>query len=64
MSFLSVAPDAVTTAAGNLEGIASARGDANATAEITTTGVMAPAADAVSAAITAILGMLVKNIKH
>jgi hypothetical protein len=57
MSFLSVAPDAVTTAAGNLEGIASALGDANATAEIPTTGVMAPAADAVSAAITAILGM-------
>jgi PE family len=56
MSFLSVAPDVVTTAAGNLECIASALGDANAVAAIPTTGVMAPAADAVSEAITQILG--------
>lgn len=56
MSLLSVAPDMVSAASGNLENLGSALRSANAAAAAQTTAVVAPAADEVSAAITAFLG--------
>ncbi len=56
MSFLSVVPEMVTAAAGNLEGIGSALTAANAAVATSTTGVAAPGADAVSAAIATVFG--------
>jgi hypothetical protein len=53
MSFMSVTPDAVTSAAGHLGAIGSALGEANAAAG-PTTGVPAMAADEVSAAVQSI----------
>jgi PE family len=56
MSLLSVAPDIVSEASGNLENLGTALRSANASAASQTTAVVAPAADEVSAAITAALG--------
>jgi len=53
----SVAPEMVTSAAGDLDGIRSALSAANAAAAPPTTGVAAPGTDQVSAAITAVLGI-------
>jgi hypothetical protein len=54
MSFVSVVPDIVSAAAGNLAGIGSAVSAANAAAATPTTGVAAMASDEVSAAVTAV----------
>jgi hypothetical protein len=51
MSYLIAAPQAVVTAASNISGIGSTLNLANATAAAPTTGVLAPAADQVSAQI-------------
>jgi len=56
MSLLSVAPDIVSEASGNLQNLGSALREASAAAASQTTSVAAPAADEVSAAITALLG--------
>jgi len=56
MSFVTVAPEFLGQAAADLEGIASALSSANAAAAAPTTGVIAPGADEVSLAITALLG--------
>jgi hypothetical protein len=50
-------PDIVAAASGDLQNIGSALRDANAAAAARTTAIAAPAADEVSAAITAIFGM-------
>jgi PE family len=55
MSFVTVAPEFVGQAAADLEGIGSALRSANAAATTPTTGVIAPGADEVSLAITALL---------
>jgi hypothetical protein len=54
MSFVSVVPDIVTAAAGNLAEIGSAMSAANAAAATPTTGLLAMANDEVSAAVTAV----------
>ncbi|MGO9511979.1 MAG: PE family protein [Mycobacterium sp.] len=54
MSFVSVVPDIVSAAAGNLADIGSAMTAANAAAATPTTGLVAMASDEVSAAITAV----------
>ncbi|WP_246540802.1 PE family protein [Mycobacterium spongiae] len=54
MSFVWMSPDVVTTAAGDLAGIRSALDQANAAAAVATTQTLAPAADEVSAAVTAL----------
>jgi len=51
MSFLSVTPDAVTSAAGNLEILGSSLNSANVAAATGTTGMAAMASDEVSAAV-------------
>jgi len=56
MSFVTVAPDIVGQAAGELDSIGSALSTANAVAAASTTRVMAPGADQVSAAIAAVMG--------
>jgi PE family len=56
MSFVSVVPDIVTQAAGELDRLGSTLSAANAAAAASTTGVAAPAADEVSAAIATLLG--------
>ncbi len=56
MSLLSVAPEAMTTASGDLENLGSALRSVNAAAASQTTAIAAPAADEVSAAITALFG--------
>ncbi len=56
MSLLSVVPEAVTTASGDLDELASVVRSANAAAASRTTAIAAPAADEVSTAITAIFG--------
>jgi hypothetical protein len=56
MSFLSIAPDMVAGASENLADLGSALRSATATAATQTTSIAAPAADEVSAAITALLG--------
>lgn len=56
MSLLSVAPDIVSAASGNLENLGSALRSANAAAASQTTAVVAPAADEISEAIAALLG--------
>lgn len=56
MSLLSVAPDLVSDASGNLQNLGSALREASAAAASQTTSVVAPGADEVSAAITALLG--------
>jgi hypothetical protein len=56
MSFVTVAPEFVSQAAADLEGIGSALSSANAAAAAPTTGVIAPGADEVSLAITALFG--------
>lgn len=56
MSFLTVAPDMVTAAAGNLESVGSALNEAAAAAAPATVGLAAPAADRVSAVVAAMLG--------
>lgn len=58
MSFLSVIPDAVTSAAGDLASVGSALGAANAAAAGPTTGIAAMAADEVSAAVRSIFATL------
>ena len=55
MSFLFAAPEALTAAASDLAGIGSTLGTANATAAAPTTGVLASAADEVSAQVAALL---------
>ena len=56
MSLVTVAPELVGQAAGHLQNIGSALTEATAAASAPTTGVLAPAADEVSAALTALLG--------
>jgi hypothetical protein len=56
MSLVTVVPDFVGQAAGQLENIGSALTEATAAASAPTTEVLAPGADEVSAAITALLG--------
>jgi hypothetical protein len=56
MSFVSVTPDVVGQAAGELDSIGSALSAAHAAAAASTTGIVAPGADAVSAAVAALLG--------
>jgi hypothetical protein len=56
MSSLSIAPDIVAAASGNLENLGSAVRSATAAAASQTTAIAAPAADEVSAAITALFG--------
>ena len=56
MSTLSVVPDIVSAASGNLQQLGSALRSASAAAASQTTAIAAPAADDVSAAITALLG--------
>jgi PE family len=56
MSFVSVTPDVVGQAAGEFDSIGSALSAANAAAAASTTGIVAPGADAVSAAVAALLG--------
>ncbi len=56
MSLLSIAPDIVSAASGNLQNLGSALRSANAAAASQTTAVAAPAADEVSAAITGLFG--------
>jgi len=56
MSWLSVAPDIVSTASGNLQKLGSALRSASAAAASQTAAVAAPAADQVSAAISTLLG--------
>ncbi len=56
MSFVSVTPDVVGQAAGELDSIGSALSAANAAAAASTTGIVAPGADAVSTAVAALLG--------
>ncbi len=56
MSFVNVAPETVSSSAGDLDGIRSALSAANAAAGPPTTGIAPPAMDQVSAAITAVLG--------
>ncbi len=54
MSFVIAVPEFLTVAAGDLEGIGPALGEANAAAAGRTTGVLAAGADEVSAAVTAL----------
>ena len=56
MSLLSIAPDIVADASGNLADLGSALRSANAAAATQTTSFAAPAADEISAAITALFG--------
>ena len=56
MSFVNVAPQTVSSSAGDLDGLRSALSAANAAAAPPTTGIALPAMDQVSAAITAALG--------
>lgn len=56
MSALSIAPDIVSAATGNLQNLASDLRRASAAAASRTTAIAAPAADEVSAAITSLLG--------
>jgi len=56
MSLVSIAPDVVAAASGNLADLGSALRSANAAAATQTISIAAPAADEVSAAITALLG--------
>jgi hypothetical protein len=56
MSFVTIAPEFVGQAAADLEGIGSELSEANAAAAAATTGVIAPGADEVSLAITALFG--------
>lgn len=56
MSVLSVAPELVSVAAGDLSGIGSAICEANVVAAAPTLGVVAPAADSVSAELAALFG--------
>jgi hypothetical protein len=56
MSLVTVAQEAVGQAAGQLQNIGSALTEATAAASAPTTGVLAPAADEISAAITALFG--------
>jgi hypothetical protein len=56
MSLLSIAPDIVAGASENLAGLGSTLRSANAAAATQTTSIAAPAADEVSAAITALFG--------
>jgi PE family len=56
MSLLTVVPDVVSVASGNLEKLGSALRTANTAAASQTTAIAAPAADEVSAAITALFG--------
>ncbi len=56
MSLLSLIPESVASASGNLESLGSALRSASAAAASQTTAITAPAADEVSAAITALFG--------
>lgn len=56
MSVLSVAPELVSAAVGDLSGIGSAISEANLVAAAPTLGVVAPAADSVSAELAALFG--------
>ncbi|SPM26697.1 PE family protein [Mycobacterium terramassiliense] len=57
MSLLSIAPDLVSAASGNLENLGAALRSATAAAAGQTTAIAPPAADEVSAAVTALFGM-------
>ncbi len=57
MSLLSIAPDLVSAASGNLENLGAALRSATTAAAVQTTAIAAPAADEVSAAVTALFGM-------
>lgn len=63
MSFLTVAPDMVTAAAGNLESVGSALNEAAAAAAPATVGLAAPAADRVSAVVAAMLGAYARDFQ-
>ncbi|WP_082977436.1 PE family protein [Mycobacterium sp. 852002-50816_SCH5313054-b] len=63
MSLLNVVPDSLTAAAGNLQDIGAAVKNANAVAAGQTTAIAAPAADEVSAAITALFGANAKEFQ-
>lgn len=63
MSFLTVAPDMVTAAAGNLESVGSALNEAVAAAAPATVGLAAPAADRVSAVVAAMLGAYARDFQ-
>lgn len=54
MFFTTIAPEALTAAAANVQNIASALGDANAAAAAGTTGVLAAGADQVSTALASL----------
>lgn len=54
MSYLLVAPELLTSAATDLEGIASALSTANLAAAVPTTGMLAAGADEVSAAVASL----------
>ncbi|PJE02972.1 MAG: PE family protein, partial [Mycobacterium sp.] len=54
MFFTTVAPEALTAAAANVQGIASALSEANAAAAFSTSGVLAAGADQVSAALASL----------
>ncbi|KLO48098.1 hypothetical protein ABH36_15340, partial [Mycobacterium haemophilum] len=56
MSFVTAVPEAVSVAANDLASIGSAINSANAAAALSTTGMMAAAADEVSAGIAALFG--------
>ncbi|QUR67430.1 PE family protein [Mycobacterium spongiae] len=56
MSFVRMSPDLVTAAAGDLAGIRSLLGEANAAAAALTTGGLAPAADGVSMIVAEVFG--------
>ncbi|OBK28551.1 hypothetical protein A5634_20225 [Mycobacterium asiaticum] len=56
MSLLNVLPDIVSAASGNLQQIGTGLRNANAAAATQTTAIAAPAADEVSAAVTALFG--------
>lgn len=63
MSFLTVAPDMVTAAAGNLESVGSALNEAAVAAAPATVGLAAPAADRVSAVVAAMLGAYARDFQ-
>lgn len=54
MSYVAATPEALTAAASNVAGIGSTISEANAAAAVPTTGILAPAADGVSAQVAAL----------
>jgi hypothetical protein len=64
MSFVSVVPEVLGTAATDLASVASTLNVANAAAAAPTTGILAAAADEVSAAIAAVFSAHGKRFRH